>query len=160
MPDKTFHLVVRFSDNLFGISDVIAKHNDVVSKYGYVWFGKMGSTLSISRMEMLNEQVSKGIPTFVYLVKGNRKKSTAYRANLLFITREFSSKEVKRTPKYYSENELVQYMKAWIKIGEIESVEMSALSNLKTTSSINSIQETLVRSSSGYFLVHESKNIF
>jgi hypothetical protein len=160
MPDKTLHLVVRFSDNLFGISDVIAKHNDVVAKHGYVWFGKMGSTLSLSRIDMLNQQVSKGITTYVYLVKGNRKKSTVYRANLLFITRELAPKENKITPKYYSENNLVQYMKVWLKIDEIEPIEMSALSNLKTLSSINSIQETLVRSSSGYFLVHESKNIF
>jgi hypothetical protein len=160
MPDKTFHLVVRFSDSLFGITDVIKKHNDIVAKHSYVWFGKMGSTVSLSRMEMLNQQVSKGIPTYVYLVTGNRKKSTAYRANLLFITRELAPKEQKRMPKYYSDNDLVHYMKAWLKMGEIEPVEMLALSNLKTTSSINSIQETLVRSSSGYFLVHESKNIF
>jgi hypothetical protein len=51
-------------------------------------------------------------------------------------------------------------MKAWMKIGPIDAIEMSAMSKLKTINSINPISETLVRSSSGYFLVRESKSIY
>jgi hypothetical protein len=42
----------------------------------------------------------------------------------------------------------------------IEQVEIADLKNLKTINSNFPIEETLVRSSSGYFLVHESKSIF
>ena len=51
-------------------------------------------------------------------------------------------------------------MTAWVKMGHIEQVEMSDMKSLKTINSIFPIEETLVRSSSGYFLVHESKAIF
>ena len=160
MSEKILHLVIRFSDGLFDIGDVIGKHNEVVDKYGYVWFGKIGTTLSSTRIDALNEQVKKGIPTFIYLVKGNRKKSTAYRAKLLFASKELPKGEAKKIPSYYSGNNLRQYMKAWIKTGEISEVDMSSMKNLKAINSIYPIQETLVRSSSGYFLVHESNDIF
>jgi hypothetical protein len=160
MSEKILHLVIRFSDNLFGIGDVVSKHNEVVDKHGYVWFGKIGTTLSSTRIDALNKQVNDGIPTFIYLVKGNRKKSTAYRAKLLFVSKELPKAEAKKIPSYYSRKDLCQYMKAWIKVGEISEVEMSSMKNLKAINSIYPIQETLVRSSSGYFLVHESKDIF
>jgi hypothetical protein len=83
-----FHLVVRFSDTMFGVGDVVSKHNEIIARHGTVWFGKLGQTLSQSRIDMLNKQVEKGIPTFLYLVKGNRRKSTAYRAPLLMIGKE------------------------------------------------------------------------
>ena len=158
--EKTFHLVVRFSDNLIGIGDVVGKHNEVVAKYGFVWFGKLGNPLSLKRIDMLNEQLSKGVLTYVYLVKGNQARSTAYRATLFSLARELAPKEQERIPRYYFENDLVQYMKSWLKIGEIEPIEMSGMGTLKALGSINSIQETLGRSASGYFLVHEAKNIF
>ena len=45
MSDKPCHLVVRFSDTLFDVGDVIAVHNGIVAEYGAVWFGKLGQTL-------------------------------------------------------------------------------------------------------------------
>lgn len=160
MNDKTLHLVVRFSDNLFSIGDVVEKHNEVVSNHGYVWFGKFGSTVSDTRITMLHAQIDKKIPTFIYLVKGNRKKSTFYRANLLEVTKQLPKAEEKRFPKYYVENKLQKHIQTWFKITEIEPIEDSVMSKLKAIGSIFGIQETLARSSSGYFLVHEAKDIF
>jgi hypothetical protein len=154
-----FHLVVRFSDTMFGVGDVVTKHNEVTSILGAVWFGKLGQTLAQSRIDMLNDQVEKKIPTFLYLVKGNRRKSTAYRAPLFLLSREIP-KEKALIPDYYAEKDLIQYMKAWMKIGKIEPIEMSEMITLKAINSVFPIAETLVRSSSGYFLVHESKSIF
>jgi len=61
MESKTFHLVVRFSDNLFGVGDVIAKH-------GAVWFGKLGSPFSFSRIELLNKQIEASVPPFLLIL--------------------------------------------------------------------------------------------
>jgi hypothetical protein len=160
MTSKNLHLVVRFSDTMFGVGDVVAKHNIVVAKHGYVWFGKLGTGLSASRIDMLNEQISKEITTFVYFVKGNRKKSTAYRAHLIAVAKELPNGQSKYVPHYYSENNILQFMKAWLKIDEIIPAEWSELRNLRAISSISSIQETLTRSSSGYFLVVESASTF
>ena len=154
---KVFHLVVRFSDNLFGVGDVVAKHNDVVAKHGVVWFGKLGSTFSVSRIELLNKQIQESIPTFLYLVQGNWKKPSVYRAEILAVARELPTKERKLVPAYYSKLGLLEYMRAWIKIGRIVFVERSVLNDFCAMTSALPFQETLVRSSSGYFLVYDAK---
>jgi hypothetical protein len=110
MDDKTLHLVVRFSDNLFSVGDVVEKHNEVMFTHGYVWFGKFGSTISDTRINMLHDQIAKKIPTFIYLVKGNRKKSTFYRAHLLGVTKHLPKSEEKRFPQYYTENKLQKHI--------------------------------------------------
>jgi len=160
MDPKALHLVIRFSDSMFNVGDVVSKHNEIVDVHGLVWFGKLGGTLALSRIELLNKQISQGIPTFIYLVKGNRRKSTPYKANIYVISRDLPKKEKAFIPPYYTKKKLLKYMNAWIKIGHIEQVEMSSMKKLKTINSILPIEETLVRSSSGYFLVHESNSIF
>lgn len=154
------HLVIRFSDTMFDVGDVVANHNEVVDQHGAVWFGKLGGTLSFSRIELLNKQIEKKIPTFIYLVKGNRKKSTPYKADILSLSRDFPKKEKALIPTYYAEKKLLKFMNAWVKIGHIEQVEISDLKNLKTINSIFPLEETLARSQSGYFLVHESNSIY
>jgi hypothetical protein len=160
MNTNPLHLVIRFSDTMFSVGDVIALHNEVVDKHGAVWFGKLGGTLSLLRIEWLNKQVEQKVPTLLYLVKGNRRKSTPYKAGILAVSRDFPEMEKMLIPPYYGEKGLLKYMSAWVKVGHIEQVEMSDLKNLKTINSIFPLEETLVRSSSGYFLVHESKSIF
>jgi len=158
MREKPYHLVIRFSDTMFGVGDVVAKHNDIVSLHGTVWFGKLGQTLSQGRVDMLNKQIEHGFPTYLYLVKGNRRKSTAYRADLLSVTRDLP-KEKALIPVYYSEKDMLHYMKSWMRIGQIEPIEMSLMDSLRTINSVFQIAETLARSSSGYFLVREYKSI-
>lgn len=157
--DKPFHLVVRFSDTMFGMGDVVALHNAVVAAHGAVWFGKLGQTFAQGRIDMLNQQVEKKIPTFLYLVKGNRRKSTTYRAPLLLVSKEYPN-EKELIPAYYVEKDLIQFMNVWMKIGQIEAIDITEMDKLKANSSVFPIAETLVRSSSGYFLVRESESIF
>jgi hypothetical protein len=145
---------------MFDVGDVISIHNEVVKKHKAVWFGKMGGTLSLSRIDLLNKQIARKTPTFVYLVKGNRKKSTPYKAQILDITRDFPKKEKDLIPLYYTEKKLLKFMSVWFKIGHIENIDMEDLKNYKAINSIFPLEETLSRSSSGYFLVHESKSIF
>ncbi len=114
---------------MFGVGDVAALHNAVVAEHRAVWFGKLGQTLAQERIDMLNQQVEKKIPTFLYLVKGNRRKSTAYRAALIQISKKIPQENI-LIPAYYIEKGLVQYMKAWMKIGQIEAIEMSEMGKL------------------------------
>lgn len=158
MDSKPFHLVIRFSDTMFNVGNVVELHNAVATEYGSVWFGKLGQTLSQKRVDLINKQVEKKIPTFLYLVKGNRKKSTAYRSLVTYIQKE-RPEDNASIPHYYIEKEIIQYMKVWIKIGSIAPIEMIEMKNLKAINSVFPIAETLARSSSGYFLVHESKSI-
>ena len=126
MDPKPVHLVVRFSDTMFGVGDVVARHNEIADESGAVWFGKLGQTISETRMQMLNKQIEQAVPTYLYLVKGNRKKSTAYRAKLLWASQK-TPKEKNLITAYYKAKRILQYMKAWMKIGHIEPIDMKAL---------------------------------
>src|SRR5688572_14011063 len=125
MNSTPLHLVIRFSDTMFGVGDVVALHNQVVDQQGAVWFGKLGGTLSQSRIEWLNKQVEQKVPTFLYLVKGNRRKSTPYKARILAVSRDLPKKEKALIPPYYAKKKMLRFMNAWVKIGHIEQLEMS-----------------------------------
>jgi hypothetical protein len=157
--NNPYHLVIRFSDTMFGVGDVVAEHNNLVKENGAVWFGKLGRPVSQARVNLLNKQLAQNTPTLLYLVKGNRKKYSAYRANLLFVSREFP-KDKALIPSYYKEKKIIKFMKVWIKIGKIEAIDMTEMRKLKTINSVFPIAETLAISSSGYFLVHESNSIY
>lgn len=49
METAPLRLVIRFSDTMFEVSDVVSLHNQIVDEHGAVWFGKLGGTLSLSR---------------------------------------------------------------------------------------------------------------
>ena len=88
---------------MFSVGDVVSLHNEVVQKHGAVWFGKLGGTLALSRVEMLNKQIERKIPTFIYLVKGNRRKSTPYKASIFSVSRDLPKSEKALIPSYYAE---------------------------------------------------------
>ena len=159
MNKKPFHHGIRFSDTMFAVGDVVAIHNSISEDNGSVWFGKLGQTISQIRVDLLNKQVEDGKTTYLYLIKGNRKKSSAYRATLRQVQKE-KPEDNRLIPTYYTEKDIIQYMKAWFRIEHINKIEMSDMGNLKTINSVFPIAETLRRSSSGHFLVHESKAIF
>ena len=85
--EQSVHLLLRFSDSLLEQGDTIDEHNQVVQRAGAVWFGKMGSPVSQQYIDLMNKQVEDGTATYVYLVKGNRRKSTAYRSKIISISK-------------------------------------------------------------------------
>ena len=154
MNKKDYHLVIRFSDSMFDVGDVVSIHNGLVEKHGSVWFGKLGQTISQKRVDLINKQIELGIETFLYLVKGNRKKSTAYQAKIISVKKSLPDQN-HLIPEYYSTKAIQKYMKVYIRVGMIHEIRLSEMENLKAISSIFSITETIEKSSSGYFLVHE-----
>jgi len=149
------HLLLRFSDTLLKSGDTITAHNQVIQHEGAVWFGKMGSPVSQHNMDILNDQVNQGVITFVYLVKGNRKKSIAYRARLIIASQTLPVMENHLVPPYYAELNIPQYVKFWVKLSEIIPIDMVELQKMQVSSSVLPIQETLAKSASGHFLVRE-----
>lgn len=152
--ERPVHLVVRFSDTMFGVGDVVTLHNEIVNQHGSVWFGKMGQTISQSRIDKINQQIEKNITTYLFLVKGNRKTSTAYRAPLLKVTREIP-KDQRCIPPYYIEKEILQFMKVFMNLLNITKINLEEMNCLRAINSIDPITNTLIYSSSGYFLVQE-----
>ena len=158
MKTKTpVHLLLRFSDSLLKDGDTIQEHNEVVGQEGAVWFGKMGVTVSQNHIDILNGQVQDGIPTYVYLVKGNRRKSTAYRGELVLASKTLPEDEELLAPSYYADLGIPKYVKFWVKIKEIMSVDAADLNKMQVASSFSPLGESLARSSSGHFIIREEK---
>jgi len=86
---KPIHLLIRFSDNLFKVGDVISMHDQVINRQGAVWFGKLGIPIAQRHIDKINLQCKDGIPSFLFLVKGNRRKSTFFKAGMLFLSLDF-----------------------------------------------------------------------
>ena len=154
--DKPVHLLIRFSNSLLKTGDTIDEHNKVVEQKGAVWFGKMGSTVSQKHIDVLNEQIEKGVPTYLYLVKGNRRKSTFYKAELIYASKSLPDEEKDLVPTYYQELDIPRFVKFWAKIGTITPADPADLRQLKVASSVFPISETLAKSSSGHFIICEA----
>lgn len=158
--NNNVHLLLRFSDMLLKEGDTILEHNKIVESNGFVWFGKMGTPVASKSIAILNQQVEKGIPTYVYLIKGNRKKPLAFLAELIIAARELPKREIIFTPSYYKDLELIKYMHFWVKMKQIIPIEFSRLERMRAISSVYPLPETLIKSSCGHFLIRESNLLF
>lgn len=158
-PDISTHLLIRFSDNLFGVGDAIARHQEVLQQHGSVWFGKLGTPIGKKALQTANEQIELNISSFLYLVKGNRKRSVFYQARMLALSAEFPKQERIQIPPYYFEKDLITQMKSWVKITDIRLMEPAEVKRIRVKSSVLRIEETLFRSSAGlFYVVHRKEN--
>jgi hypothetical protein len=155
--NQPIHLLLRFSDSLLKDGDTIIEHNEVINREGAVWFGKLGSPVSLNHIDRLNDQVKAGVITYIYLVKGNRRKSIAYKAPLIFAIRDFPRNEQHLIPPYYTTLNILHYVRFWVKLGKITPITSGELNQMKVASSVLPISETLVKSSTGHFIIRESK---
>jgi hypothetical protein len=154
------HLLLRFSDSLLKDKDTIEEHNNIVQRYGSVWFGKMGSPVSQANIDILNQQVEDGIPTHIYLVKGNRRKSTAFRSMMIYASKAYPKGEEYLLPQYYLDMALTKYMRFFVKLAEIKPLDFEDLAKIHVASSVLPLRETLIKSSTGHFFIVENKGIY
>jgi hypothetical protein len=146
-PTSPIHLLLRFSDTRLKEGETISAHQAVIECEGAVWFGKMGSPISQIRIDALNQQIEKRIPTYVFLVKGNRRKSIVFRGRLVCAASSLPRKEQHLIPAYYSESNIIPYIRFWAKIDLIQPADFSELEKLRVASSVLPIRETLFKSS-------------
>lgn len=151
----TIHLLIRFSDNLFSAGDVISLHQQVIKERDFVWFGKLGNPIAQRHIEIINLQRQNNIHSYLFLVKGNRKKSTFYKATIELLSSNLPKNEKDMIPKYYFDLKIVKHMKFWAKLSSIRPIDENEIQNIQVMGSVLEIGETLVRSSSGHFVVRE-----
>ncbi len=111
----------------------------------------------LNHIDRLNKQLQEGIPTFVYLVKGNRRKSTAFRGSLLLASKTLPEGDEHLVPPYYGDLDIPKYVKFWVKLNGIVPIDSANLQTMKVASSVLPIHETLFKSSSGHFIIREAK---
>jgi hypothetical protein len=93
-------------------------------------------------------------------VKGNRRKSTAYRASFIIATKSLPKDDKALIPNYYYELDLIKYMKFWVKLASITQIPFKEMAKLRVASSVLPLSETLNKSSSGHFFLVEKNTSF
>jgi hypothetical protein len=100
---RELHFVLRYSNTLHGF-DTIKEHVSILERRRRVWMGKFGLGISRHILEVAQQQIAEGIPTWVYL-SGQGK--TRFRGRLADIQgggvkAELLSPDKRITPRYYS----------------------------------------------------------
>ena len=121
------HFLLRFSDRLFGV-DTYAEHKAVEARFGQVWWGKIGLGISRDVLRKAQEQISRGMPTYVYLATERRIR---YRGRLLEllgggIRSVVKPKDTSRIPKYYRR----ERCSVWFRLNGLRSIVAKELRHL------------------------------
>lgn len=151
------HLIIRYSDNLYKIDDVVSEHTKIIDKNGMVWFGKVGKPLGLPHLETINNQCTSGVPTYLYLIQKVGKNYLTHRGKLIKASRSFPTAQKSLIPKYYYEKEILSLISIWFNLSEITKMDEGYLSNLRVVTSIMTITETLASSMAAMFIVKEVK---
>lgn len=150
------HLVLRFSDRLGKIQDTVSEHIAIIERHGQVWFGKLGKPLGQPNVKKINQQVEKGIPTYLYLVQKGDQGYSTYRGRIVCVTTEFPAGEEQLIPTYYSALNGPD-IRFWVKVFDLHPAEADALSRLASVTSPDPIKHTLASSMAGFFIAREIK---
>ena len=136
-------LALRFSENFAPKDGTIAEHQKLIDKNGYVYYGKMGSSVSERNIRLI---LSQETPKILLIHSGGIKRYWAY-----------IDKVVKEQPK---KNELPDYyydiadkFKTWFRIVRIEEAPRNVMSLCKVVSSGAILGEASKHSMSPYFII-------
>lgn len=119
-------LSLRYADNFAPTCGTIQAHQEIIDKYGYVWYGKLGNPVSSSYMN--DTVLNQSNPRLLLIKSGQSERYWAY---IEAYARE--TPELDRIPSYYR-SEVVKF-KSWFKIIKFEKADKDVMSKCIVTSS-------------------------
>jgi len=134
------HIVIKLSNKAYGLSSVVLRHNGTAFQYGAVWVGKPDYPLAASIIRKVNEQSSRGIKTYVFIIDPDRNNPTAYEAELQAATLK-SPPDKELIPLFYKELQILHRMKAWFKVGQFHAFHLEEFPVLDEVNTSYDIQE-------------------
>ena len=143
------HIVVRYSEKFGATIDL---HNKVAQENGFVWFGKMGSTIANRWIRIFDEQLSRGQNTFLFLVRRDGTRYVFHKARILQIQRD-SVPATTEMPGYYADHNLIRQMSCFFKIDLLKPCLKNEIEKIRLASSGSPVTETLSGSMAGLFIV-------
>ncbi len=136
-------IALRFADNFAPDIGTIQAHQDMIDKYGFVWYGKLGAAISES---VISEIKKNEIKKVLLIHSGKRERYWAYIEEL---TRNVP--ERKYIPEYYRDSAGI--FKTWMKICRIEEAPLNVMSHCHVKSSGRPLSEVSKSSMSPYFII-------
>ena len=136
-------IALRFADRFAPEEGTIRAHQHIIDMYGFVWYGKMGNTVSDT---VLNELMKNPVTRILLIHSGKSDRYWAYinaaqkeRPNDIYI------------PDYYRNNR--ENFKTWFRVTRFEVAPGDILSKCIVPSSGNTLSYTSRHSMSPYYII-------
>lgn len=136
-------IALRFSENFSPETGTIAEHQKIIDKKGYVYYGKMGSSVSHKNKELV---LGEDTPKILLIHSGGIKRYWAYIEAIINERPDFDD-----FPEYYHEKS--ENFKTWFKVTKFEEAPRNIMSLCKVASSGATLGEASKHSMSPYFVI-------
>jgi hypothetical protein len=147
--DQAVHCLLRVrSEN--GLT--LAAHKDILSRRGTVFLGKMGEALGPAFREKLNQQIERGVKTYLFLVtrEGWNGPYVADRCLLRGVHEHLDSAKQPLVPRYYASD--ISRIRTWLQINRMERLSREEMNRIFVISSRREIM-SVIKSSATVFCV-------
>ena len=141
-------IALRFGEHFSPECGTIAAHQLIIDELGYVWYGKMGSNISV---KVRNEIMKSDNPKILLIRSGKLERYWAYISD---ISNEKPNENA--IPKYYRDKAIK--FKTWFKVNRFEMAEKDVLSNYVVASSGVLVGNVSKHSMSPYYIIEGSDN--
>ena len=136
-------IALRFSNNFAPEEGTIYGHKALISKFGYVWYGKLGSKVSA---KVKNEIMANETPQILLIHSGSNER---YWASIDAIQNELPPTDA--IPEYYKER--AEEFATWFKVLKFEKAPRNVLSHCIVASSGTCLSYASRHSMSPYFII-------
>lgn len=144
MKYKELTIALRFADTFAPPEGTVQAHQMMIDKLGFVWYGKLGSKVSVKTANCIMENK---VPRILLIQSGKARRYWAYIKEI-----QYNSPPKDEIPEYYQENARV--FKTWFKVLKFEEAPKSILKTCVVVSSQRVLAEVSKSSMSPYFIIN------
>ena len=136
-------VALRFAETFAPPEGTIKAHEKIIDKYGYVWYGKLGTPIS---QQVANEIMQNENCKILLINSGRFERYWAY---VVEISKELPNQV--EVPSYYWDK--AKDVKTWFKVVKFEETPKNIMSMCKVASSGNILSHVSKYSMSPYFVI-------
>jgi hypothetical protein len=137
---QTIHLLLRIR-----IEDRhrIADHRAVIKEHGSVLLGKIGRTMSPPLQRRANDQISQGLPTFLFLAtrEGSTGPYLLFRSALRQVYPNLPLAKRQLIPDYYGP--LIEHVTTWFELSSIDPMSSAEMDTLRVFTTGRKVADVL-----------------
>lgn len=145
--DKPVHILLKMRSES---GQTIQAHADMIAKKGAAVLGKMGEAVGPATSELLNQQIQRGVKTYLFLTirEGWNGPYVTYRCSLRHIYDSLVAGKNTLVPTYYGWD--TGNIKTWFEITSIERLTREQMNKLFVVSSGREIMSVVSSSATVY----------
>lgn len=140
-------IALRFADRFSPPEGTIMAHQAMIDQYGFVWYGKLGTSVS----PMILQEIIKTENARILLIHSG--KTDRYWAYIDMAQKE--NPDEKYIPDYYRDRSFL--FKTWFRVRKIETAHRDVLAHCIVLSSGNTLSYISKYSMSPYYIIEYSE---